>query len=162
MSKQEKKNSCLALNLKQQMHVEHYHGVLIRFKNLTDYCWDEPALKATFDLTLVVPPNLTPISNMPINKTQDNRVTFATTPKMSTYLLAWVLGDLDYIEDKTEEGIIVRVYGPRGMQEQGRFALSVATRVITYFGKYFKIPYQLPKMDLIAIPDFSAGAVSFS
>ncbi|KAL0477810.1 hypothetical protein AKO1_013816 [Acrasis kona] len=123
-------------------------------------CWDDSALKATFDLSLIVSDeSLTLISNMPILSKEGNKVTFETTPIMSTYLLAWVIGELDYIEDTSADGIKVRVYAPKGSQEQGRFALNVATKAITYFGNYFNIKYQISKMDLIAIPDFSAGAM---
>lgn len=127
-------------------------------------CWDEPALKATFDITLKVPKNLIALSNMPIKdqKTLDNdleEISFKKTPKMSTYLVAVVVGEFDYVEDVTRDGVIVRVYTPLGKKEQGRFALKVATKVLPYYNDYFKISYPLPKMDLIAIADFSAGAM---
>lgn len=76
---------------------------------------------------------------------------------MPTYLVAMVVGDFDYVEDKTSDGILVRVYTPPGKKEQGRFALHCATKVLPYYKEYFNIAYPLPKMDLIAIADFSAG-----
>lgn len=76
---------------------------------------------------------------------------------MSTYLVAMVVGEFDYIEDVTSDGIKVRVYTPVGKQEQGQFALEVAVKVLPYYKEYFKMPYPLPKMDLIAIGSFSAG-----
>ncbi|XP_026480740.1 puromycin-sensitive aminopeptidase [Ctenocephalides felis] len=126
-------------------------------------CWDEPAHKATFDITLTVPKSLVALSNMTVKNEKvegDHRVVqFNTTPVMSTYLVAVVVGEYDYIEDTSEDGVLVRVYTPVGKQEQGRYALEVATKVLPYYKDYFQIAYPLPKIDLIAIADFSAGAM---
>lgn len=78
---------------------------------------------------------------------------------MSTYLVAVVVGEYDYIEDVSKDGVLVRVYTPVGKKEQGRFALEVATKVLPYYKDYFNIAYPLPKIDLIAIADFSAGTI---
>lgn len=86
-------------------------------------------------------------------------VRFDTTPIMSTYLVAVVVGEYDYVEGKSNDGVLVRVYTPLGKKEQGLFALNVATKVLPYYKEYFNIAYPLPKMDLIAIADFSAGAM---
>ncbi|XP_051165800.1 puromycin-sensitive aminopeptidase [Leptopilina boulardi] len=127
-------------------------------------CWDEPAHKCTFDITLKVSIGLTALSNMPIkSRTNINssleKLEFETTPKMSTYLVAVVIGEFDYVENKTSDGVVVRVYTPIGKKEQGEFALEVATKVLPYYHNYFGISYPLPKMDLIAIADFSSGAM---
>ncbi|XP_054285541.1 puromycin-sensitive aminopeptidase-like [Macrosteles quadrilineatus] len=126
-------------------------------------CWDEPAIKATFDITLAVPQQKVALSNMPEIEDriegEERIVKFGTTPIMSTYLVAVVVGDFDYIEDTSSDGVKVRVYTPVGKKEQGRFALHVATKVLPYYKDYFNIAYPLPKMDLIAISDFSAGAM---
>ncbi|XP_066991681.2 puromycin-sensitive aminopeptidase isoform X2 [Anabrus simplex] len=129
-------------------------------------CWDEPAIKATFDITLVVPESKVALSNMPVvSETPDisnpglRIVKFDTTPIMSTYLVAVVVGEYDYLEDRSKDGVLVRVYTPVGKKEQGRFALEVATKVLPYYKDYFQIAYPLPKIDLIAIADFSAGAM---
>ncbi|KAJ1522937.1 hypothetical protein ONE63_002076 [Megalurothrips usitatus] len=127
-------------------------------------CWDDPAIKATFDISLSVPKDRVALSNMPIKSEQDlpdgkRLVKFETTPIMSTYLVAMVVGEFDFIEDTTSDGIKVRVYTPVKKQEQGQFALEVAVRVLPYYKDYFKMPYPLPKMDLIAIGSFSAGAM---
>lgn len=126
-------------------------------------CWDEPALKATFDISLVVPPKLVALSNMPVKQSYDVensvRYDFETTPIMSTYLVAVVVGEYDYVEDRSADGVLVRVYTPPGKKEQGLFALEVATKVLPYYKDYFNIAYPLPKIDLIAIADFSAGAM---
>lgn len=84
---------------------------------------------------------------------------FDKTPIMSTYLVAVVVGEYDFVEGKSSDGVLVRVYTPKGKKEQGQFALEVATKVLPYYNKYFNIAYPLPKMDLIAIADFSAGAM---
>ncbi|KAG5880379.1 hypothetical protein JTB14_027286 [Gonioctena quinquepunctata] len=78
---------------------------------------------------------------------------------MSTYLVAAVIGEYDYIEDESSDGVLVRVYTPKGKKEQGKFALEVATKVLPFYKEYFDIAYPLPKIDLIAIADFSAGAM---
>lgn len=129
-------------------------------------CWDEPALKACFDLTLIVPKDLTALSNTNIVSEADwpedpslHAITFATTPKMSTYLVAFVLGEYDYIEGTSQDGVVVRIYAPKGKQEQGKYALEVATRALPYYKDYFGIAYPLPKMDLIAVPDLAAAAM---
>jgi puromycin-sensitive aminopeptidase len=69
-------------------------------------------------------------------------------------LVAFIVGDLEYIEGKTKENIVVRIYTPLGKKDQGKFALSVATRALSYYIDFFGIEYPLPKMDLVAIPDF--------
>lgn len=129
-------------------------------------CWDEPAIKATFDITLVVPESKVALSNMPVKSECPDPsgsglhvVRFDTTPIMSTYLVAVVVGEYDYLEDRSRDGVLVRVYTPVGKKEQGRFALEVATKVLPYYKDYFQIAYPLPKIDLIAIADFSAGAM---
>ncbi|XP_077968024.1 puromycin-sensitive aminopeptidase-like [Styela clava] len=128
-------------------------------------CWDEPALKATFDVTLVVPKDRVALSNMNVISEADyfekefKVVKYARTPIMSTYLLAFVVGEFDFVEGKTPKGLPVRVYTPLGKKKQGQFALDVAVKALPYYEDYFNIPYPLPKMDLIAIADFCAGAM---
>ncbi len=127
-------------------------------------CWDEPAQKAVFEVTLVVPEDRVAVSNMPPSRIEPGddglkTVRFAETPVMSTYLLAFVVGEFDHVETQTKEGVTVRVYTPVGRREQGRFALDVASRTLSFFHEYFAIAYPLPKMDLLAIPDFAAGAM---
>ncbi|ODM99382.1 Puromycin-sensitive aminopeptidase [Orchesella cincta] len=129
-------------------------------------CWDEPSVKATFDIGLVVEKEKVTLSNMPVKATSpvsgsDNLhlVQFERTPIMSTYLVALVIGDFEYIETKSTDGVLCRVYTPPGKLEQGRFALDVVARVLPYYKEYFGIAYPLPKIDLVAIADFSAGAM---
>ena len=133
-------------------------------------CFDEPALKATFDVTLRVRTDRVSLSNMPAIKTvptsavdaagnAHHDVTYATTPKMSTYLLAFAVGEYESVEDVTKGGVTVRVWAPLGEAEQGRFALGVACQVLDFFSSYFDMAFPLPKLDMIAIPDFGAGAM---
>lgn len=128
-------------------------------------CWDEPALKATFGMTLTVPDDRVALSNMPeatVSKdaaAKTKTVTFQTTPVMSTYLLAFCVGEFDFIEADTPEGVTVRCWTPVGKKEQGTFALDTAVGSLSFFGEYFDSPYPLPKMDMVAVPDFSAGAM---
>lgn len=87
-------------------------------------------------------------------------LTFDTTPIMSTYLVAFVIGEFDFVEKKTsDDRITVRIYTPVGKKEQGRFALEVAAKCLPFYEEWFGIRYPLPKADLIAIPDFASGAM---
>lgn len=160
-------------------------------------CFDEPAAKAVFDVTLIVPRHMEAISNtIPVevnpvtaaelsnfisspkkegfpkkasllvdsNGVKEHAagykiVKFAPTPKMSTYLVAFIVGEFDYIEKKNAEGVLVRVFVTPGKKEQARFALDVAAKVLSFFTKYFGISYPLPVLDMIAIPDFTSGAM---
>uniref|UniRef100_A0A5B7A8X7 Aminopeptidase n=1 Tax=Davidia involucrata TaxID=16924 RepID=A0A5B7A8X7_DAVIN len=126
-------------------------------------CWDEPACKATFKITLEVPSELVALSNMPVTeqKVDGNLKTvyYQESPIMSTYLVAVVIGLFDYVEDQTSDGIKVRVYCQVGKANQGKFALNVAVKTLDLYKEYFAVPYSLPKLDMIAIPDFAAGAM---
>ncbi|KAG1651316.1 Puromycin-sensitive aminopeptidase [Nymphon striatum] len=109
-------------------------------------CWDEPAIKAVFNITLIVPKDRVALSNM--------NVKFAPSPIMSTYLVAIVVGEYDYIEDTSEDGVLVRVYTPVVKQNKADFLFRF------FYFKYILINgYPLPKLDLIAIADFAAGAM---
>ncbi|KAF9125878.1 hypothetical protein BG015_004807 [Linnemannia schmuckeri] len=91
-------------------------------------------------------------------------VTFLKTPIMATYLLAWMIGDLEYIEayttgDFSGEPVCCRLYAPIGLATHGRYSLDLAVKSVEYFSRLFDIPYPLPKLDLVAVPDFSPGAM---
>ena len=126
-------------------------------------CIDEPEAKATFDLTLTTPAGETVIANTPV-KTQQaagsaQMTSFETTPRMSTYLLAFVYGELGYLEATTKDGVLVRTYATPDNVKLTQHSLDVAVKSLEFFGDYFKTPYPLPKLDMIALPDFSSGAM---
>lgn len=132
-------------------------------------CFDEPALKAEFTITLIADKHLTCLSNMDeasttevqseVTKTTKKAVKFNKSPLMSTYLLAFIIGELNYIEtDKFR--LPVRVYAPPNQDiEHGRFSLDLAARTLEFYEKTFDSKFPLPKMDMVAIPDFAAGAM---
>jgi aminopeptidase N len=126
-------------------------------------CIDEPEAKATFDLTLTTPAEKAVVSNTPVKeqaKQGKNAVTtFETTPKMSTYLLAFVYGEMDYQEAKTKDGVLVRTYATPDNAKHTGFALDVAVKTLEFYNDYFDTPYPLPKCDFIALPDFASGAM---
>src|SRR5437899_11181427 len=125
-------------------------------------CWDEPKAKASFDVSLIVDNNLTAISNMPViakkkvgNKT---RYRFDRTPIMSTYLLYLGVGDFEFLQSKLGK-TSVRIVTTRGKKDQARLSLEFTKQFLAYFQNYFRIKYPLPKLDMIAIPDFASGAM---
>ncbi|KAM4121393.1 hypothetical protein ACB094_01G002100 [Castanea mollissima] len=126
-------------------------------------CWDEPTCKAMFKITLVVPLQLVALSNMPIIEEKVDgdlkTVSYQESPIMSTYLVAIVVGLFDYVEHLTSDGIKVRVYCQVGKVNQGKFALDVAVRTLEFYKEYFAVPYFLPKLDMVAIPNFAFGAM---
>lgn len=127
-------------------------------------CIDEPKAKAVFDLTFLVPKTHTVVSNTHIENITEHEsgyklVTFATTPKMSTYLVAYIIGELDFVETKNKDGIVVRVFVTPGKKAQAEFALDTTAKMLSYYNDYFGIKYPMAVLDLIAIPDFAAGAM---
>jgi aminopeptidase N len=142
-------------------------------------CADEPNLKATFDFRITVPDDWTALGNMPVSssKSVDDTgkksgssasalkvVSFETTPVMSTYLLAWATGEFEYIEAFTNRSyngrkLPVRVYTTKGLVKQGQLALESAVKIIDLFSTVFDIDYVLPKCDLLAVHEFSHGAM---
>ncbi len=121
--------------------------------------WDEPNYKATFDLTVTVPADQMAVSNMPVAAKSAlgnglEKVTFQTTPKMSTYLLFFGLGDFDRAtttSDGTEIGVVMQ----KGKEAQAQFALDSAKAILHDYNRYFGIKYPLPKLDNIAAPGSS-------
>lgn len=127
-------------------------------------CFDEPNLKAEFTVTLIADKNLTCLSNMDVAEEKEAQagkkaVTFNKTPMMSTYLIAFIVGELNYIETNAFR-IPIRVYAPPSEDiENGRWALDIAAKGLEFYEKEFGIPYPLPKLDQVAMPDFAAGAM---
>ena len=125
--------------------------------------FDEPDYKATFDITVIADKGLATISNQKIASDtpgpgNKHTVRFATTAKMSDYLAALVVGNFDYLEGEAD-GIPIRVYVTTGKKEMGHFALEVSQDILKYYDNYFGIKYPYGKLDLVGIPDFSAGAM---
>lgn len=126
-------------------------------------CIDEPSAKSTFDLTLHTDQGETVLSNTPIKEQKEEGsvliTAFQTTPIMSTYLLAFVVGELKYVERKSETGVVVRTWATPENVQHTDFTLDVAVKCIDFYNDFFGIPYPLEKCDNVAIPDFAAGAM---
>ncbi|KAM7534077.1 hypothetical protein Aperf_G00000104900 [Anoplocephala perfoliata] len=142
-------------------------------------CFDEPDKKAVFRISIVAPDHLTVLSCMPeISRTpvEDSelrafglpttgmshpfvKVSFDDTPRMSTYIVAFVIGHLDYTEATDANGVRIRVYTPPSRAHLGAHALRMAKSAIAFFTEVFGAEYPLPKLDLVAIPDFAMGAM---
>ena len=125
--------------------------------------FDEPAYKATFDITAIAPKGDVAISNSKVvsdtpGPGNNHTVKFAPTPKMSSYLAALIVGDFESIEGQAD-GIPIRVWSTPGKKEMGQFALETAEHVLHYYDNYFSVKYPYGKLDLVGIPDFSAGAM---
>jgi len=127
-------------------------------------CFDEPAHKAVFDVSLIVPGSHTAISNTLPTSVGEHEggykvIEFASTPRMSTYLLAFIIGEFEFIEGYTKDNIQVRVFTTAGKKHQAKFALDVAIKSLEFYNDYFGVHYPLPVLDLIAIPDFESAAM---
>ncbi|KAF3426305.1 LOW QUALITY PROTEIN: hypothetical protein E2986_13349 [Frieseomelitta varia] len=121
-------------------------------------CFDEPAIKANFTMNVLIPQEYNATSNMPIKSSSSNKntrsITFEETPKMSTYLVALVISDFTSVKEGIYE-VLVR----QNAIENGKFALSIMKPLVSYFEGILHIPYQLPKLDMVALPDFVSGAM---
>jgi puromycin-sensitive aminopeptidase len=127
-------------------------------------CWDEPDFKATFGVTLVIDDGLTAVSNGPEAERTDIgngkvAVRFADTMKMSTYLVAFILGELEATDPVDVGGTPLRILYAPGKGHLTGFALDAAAFALRYYADYYDIPYPGGKMDKIAIPDFAWGAM---
>jgi aminopeptidase N len=126
--------------------------------------FDEPAFKATYDVTLIVDKADTAISNSPIESdtpgpaAAKHTLKFFTTPKMSTYLVAFLVGDFQCTSGESD-GIAIRGCATPDKVALTPYSVDVAKYVLHYYNTYFGIPYPLKKLDLIALPDFEAGAM---
>lgn len=127
-------------------------------------CWDEPDFKATFDVSLEIDDELLAVSAQPeLQRTVPEpgrvRIDFATTPKMSTYLLAFVVGPLEASPEIDVDGIPVRIIHRIGHGDEIAFAHDAAVFCLRWLTDYFGVPYFGDKIDLLAIPDFAFGAM---
>ena len=147
---------------------QEYHMATTQFE-ATDArrafpCFDEPAQKAVFRVSLVIPKGKTAISNtLPVSVKEHEAgydlIEFSPTPLMSTYLLAFIVGDFEFISRRTKNGKLIRVFTTPGKKRQAKFALDCAVKILEFYEKYFATKYPLPALDLIAVPDFSSNAM---
>jgi aminopeptidase N len=126
-------------------------------------CFDEPAMKATFDITVVAPKGDVAISNMPVVSDQEladgrHEVHFATTPRLSTYLVAMLIGDFQCTSGSAD-GVPIRVCSTPENAALTQWAVKSAEDEVRYYDSYYRIHYPFPKLDNIGIPDFQAGAM---
>uniref|UniRef100_A0A8C2Y7L3 Aminopeptidase n=1 Tax=Coturnix japonica TaxID=93934 RepID=A0A8C2Y7L3_COTJA len=132
-------------------------------------CFDEPDMKATFNIRIVHDPSYMALSNMPpidVSEMKDENgslwsvTTFNTSLKMSTYLTAFVVCDFDYV-NRTERGIEIRIWARKEAVKNGYvdYALNITGPIFSFLEDLFNISYPLPKIDLVALPEFGAGAM---
>ncbi|XP_053833634.1 thyrotropin-releasing hormone-degrading ectoenzyme [Vidua macroura] len=129
-------------------------------------CFDEPIYKATFKISIRHQATYLSLSNMPVETSvfeEDGWVTdhFSQTPLMSTYYLAWAVCNFTYRETVTKSGVVVRLYArPDAIRRgSGDYALNITRRLIEFYEDYFKVPYSLPKLDLLAVPKHPYAAM---
>jgi len=144
------------------------HGLMLSTKmESTDArrmfpCWDEPAFRATYQLSVIVPAQWAAISNMPISNRRVHgktaTATFMRSPKMPSYLVEFTAGDLGAIS-ADGQGTKLGVWAVRGREHDGRAALANAQQILADYNDYFGYPYPLPKLDSIAIPGGFTGAM---
>ncbi|HET7185064.1 MAG TPA: M1 family metallopeptidase [Terriglobales bacterium] len=126
--------------------------------------FDEPAMKATFDLSAVVDQGDTAISNgrivsdTPGPGSGKHTLKFATSPKMSTYLVALEVGDFQCLEGEAE-GTPIRICATPDKKDMGKFALESAEQILKFYDQYYGIKYPFQKLDIVALPDFAPGAM---
>lgn len=125
-------------------------------------------MKATFDITLIHHKKYIGLSNMPIKETRDLRADyvideFETSVKMSTYLVAYSVSDFEYKEAKTEskDDVVFRIYARRDAMAQVDYAAEIGPKLLKFYEDYFQIKFPLPKIDMIAIPDFGKNFKHF-
>ncbi|KAK4316254.1 hypothetical protein Pmani_012574 [Petrolisthes manimaculis] len=128
-------------------------------------CFDEPHMKARFHMSIIREPRHFTLFNMPLKSSSPTNEsdlvldTFQESVEMSTYLVAFVVCDFAMVSNMTEHKVNVSVYAPLTMISQANYSLRVSSYILDYYDKFFGVPYPLPKQDLIAIPDFGAGAM---
>src|SRR5215472_4769746 len=124
--------------------------------------FDEPGYKATFDLSVIADTGDTAISNGRLVSDEAfgprHKLTFATSPRMSTYLLALAIGDWQCLE-RTAAGVPIRVCAVPEKKEMGQFAMDVAVHALEFYQQWYGIPYPFGKLDMVAIPDYEWGGM---
>uniref|UniRef100_T1DNX8 Aminopeptidase n=1 Tax=Crotalus horridus TaxID=35024 RepID=T1DNX8_CROHD len=132
-------------------------------------CFDEPAMKANFSITLIHLPDYKALSNMPIKSAKQvtmpdgaiwTQTEFHPTLKMSTYLLGFIVSEFENVS-AIENNILIQIWGrPNAIREgQGIYALNVTGLILSFFEREYRVPYPLTRLDQVALPDFSAGAM---
>jgi len=125
--------------------------------------WDEPAFRATYQLTVTLPAAWTAVSNMPVQTRNVHgalaTTVFARTPKMPSYLVVLTAGDLASISAVGSDGVKQSVWAIKGDEQNGQYALESATKILPYYDDYFGVKFPLPKLDHIAIPGGFGGAM---
>ncbi|XP_072899156.1 glutamyl aminopeptidase [Hemitrygon akajei] len=127
-------------------------------------CFDEPNKKATYTISITHSPPYEVLSNMPVEKEEDvgegkKKTTFQKSVKMSTYLVCFAVHQFTYMERRSSSGIPLRIYVQPQQNHTAVFAADTMKTIFDYFETYFNISYSLPKLDMIAIPDFGTGAM---
>ncbi len=126
--------------------------------------WDEPSFKATFQVNVTLAKDLVAVENMPVVKTtpvgtDKKRIEFARSPRMASYLVALVAGDMASVDGQAA-GTKMHAFAPAGEQDQAKYALSAEESILPFYNAYFGVKFPLPKLDLIAIPgNYQAGAM---
>ncbi len=125
-------------------------------------CWDEPAFRATFQLSATVPAQWATVSNMPVSKRvvrgKVATTTFQRSPRMPSYLVEFTAGDLAKVEERVGATRLA-IWAARGQEQDGLIALANAKQILADYNEYFAYPYPLPKLDSIAIPGGFTGAM---
>uniref|UniRef100_A0A1W7RAZ8 Aminopeptidase n=1 Tax=Hadrurus spadix TaxID=141984 RepID=A0A1W7RAZ8_9SCOR len=128
-------------------------------------CFDEPAFKSNFTISLVHDKEMIALSNMPVKNQRDFEgtdmllTTFEESVPMVTYLACFIVGDFKYTSAEISKGREVRVYSTPQQVQNTLYSLDIAQKLLLKYEEYFQIDYPLPKQDLIAIPDFAGGAM---
>lgn len=126
-------------------------------------CWDEPVFRASFQLTVTVPPGQTAVSNTQISRERPlahgiREVSFAATPSMASYLMVLCVGEFEQLADEVD-GVKLGVWTTQGKREQGRYAMEATKQIVHFYNDYFGVRYPLSKLDQIAIPGGFGGAM---
>ncbi|WUR04639.1 M1 family aminopeptidase [Vairimorpha necatrix] len=121
--------------------------------------WDQPDMKAAFTISIKPLEGFGALSNSSLKEIKDGYYCFNTTPKMSTYIVAYISGKLEAFEWQTKRGVPIKVYSHKDEKDWGEYPAKVAAECLDFFEEYFNIEYPLPKLDLVTIPTFVSGAM---